>query len=802
MSQNETLATVLVQAFRQQDDGLPALIQDVLDSDIDGLLDELKVRASYDDPDEVVALARLLLSQQRTREKAALHCIRLIQEQTIKDRAAFRCLPDLRAAFVDSFAERGDIQKSSASGLLQNTSDIILSFLKSGSDGLDESSQSGFSQALELLPTVLECLSTEAFFLRRKTPKKTKDSAPLWTADGVISHIVDSSWPSQMVLPLLSVLIDADLTQQQQEQACAKVASALTQVPEAHLNGLVQCALSAAGKFEAACWMNTVRRLLNAAPPNTLRDIFCIIEISLQNGSTQLELLLEVFAANAGGENAITASDVTLLLLVAQNDLCRFTVMETVTSALVQMCQPFRNIKAEERQRAAERLLSDVCQRSEAVWQCSLLLELGSALMQRQRAGGEALGSHLLAELFHWLPHCRPELLHSAFNALVEQSQPQHTQTLFLTLLKRIAATHLLALRDLVQALGHGIALLWLAPISVARPALLAFIPVCKHSRALTDKLLVMFRKEMYGADTARAALAVFGQCHLLLAGVFEEEQEQSDAIVALKPVLSAALPVRGQLHAGLSALLRRPHLLHVGASQMLQQMLMVRVQAYVRPASELERERAEPTQDVSMHRDLSASAARFELRVLRCFEHHSFNAASTLRAKESLTGLLQCLAAVADRDEGAADIMTSLSAQLTDPAAVLDMLKGDGRGEDAGECEGSKVPVGERAALILPLFELCIVSAAQTPPPAWVVPPALQGRGKGAKAGGQGESVQALWLHIFSTVSALFPLSNGHAAEHGEHVASHVTPEDALVTLERLASCYGLQRAGGGGGG
>ena len=148
-----------------------------------------------------------------------------------------------------------------------------------------------------------------------------------------------------------------------------------------------------------------------------------------------------------------------------------------------------------------------------------------------QQPGTRALGEALLVDTFLWQPHARGPLLAAAFSSMVERAgasdlaaavrfrpvDPHRAdqrrarplalisrnvafyeythaarrrgQGTYLRALRAIAATHAHAMRELAAPLAHALALLWLAPRAVARPALAAFVPACRHAPALRDKV-------------------------------------------------------------------------------------------------------------------------------------------------------------------------------------------------------------------------------------------------------------------------------------------------------------------------
>jgi len=299
----------------------------------------------------------------------------------MRDRLAFSTLPELRAAVMELCAAREAAERSSSLPFLERLCNSLVAFLEQQDpppEALPEQRQAALAQALELLPTCLDCALNAELFTRGGRAARRGASAPSHSTDNAgpaaappatrelrretARRILDAAWPAAMVLPLLSALVDLDLDADEQTRACARLAPAgpagpapsapgAAAPPDAHFVGLVQAALAGAAKFRSTAWVRALRALLAAAPARLLRDALCLVELSLQvllsprtktpsaarrsrasaaqSGSAPLELLLEAFEqpAAAGGEGAaraaLRASDVALLLLAAQDDISK-----------------------------------------------------------------------------------------------------------------------------------------------------------------------------------------------------------------------------------------------------------------------------------------------------------------------------------------------------------------------------------------------------------------------------------------------------------------------------------------------
>lgn len=89
-----------------------------------------------------------------------------------------------------------------------------------------------------------------------------------------------------------------------------------------------------------------------------------------------------------------------------------------------------------------------------------------------------------------------------------------------------------------LQVVLHGISLLWLLELPVARCILASLLPLARHSAPIRERLLVLVRKELYSTASQRRRLAVSAVCGLLESGALTGE-DQMDLVVALRPVLS-----------------------------------------------------------------------------------------------------------------------------------------------------------------------------------------------------------------------------------------------------------------------
>lgn len=337
-------------------------------------LDELVVGLRQRAPDaaEAVAYCRMLFATERTREMGLVLCVQLFQGGCFSERAAFRCMPEVRAAIEDSCSVRARAKGGDehVTALLARICDALIGFLSIDS-GVGASSLEGYAQALELLPTVLQCLDNLAIkpntcvprgpnARQREAERQESEEANKTSASAVRASVVDSilssTWPPELVLAIQLVLVEVCLSKEEQARACARIDGDGLQVPEEHVIGLVQSSLAMAEKCGDVRWLDASRRVLEMTPEHMLGDAYCVVEMSLQSGSRLMGLLLQSFASLTsedkgnlkpqgrahGASNlqslspsfALTVSDFNLMLVVAQNDLFRDIVMDAMTAAL------------------------------------------------------------------------------------------------------------------------------------------------------------------------------------------------------------------------------------------------------------------------------------------------------------------------------------------------------------------------------------------------------------------------------------------------------------------------------------
>ena len=75
----------------------------------------------------------------------------------------------------------------------------------------------------------------------------------------------------------------------------------------------------------------------------------------------------------------------------------------------------------------------------------------------------------LLESLFRHQPPARNEVLAHIFNALGQHVSCEPVQAALISSLRVIVRTHMLALRAHAEPLAHGISLLWLLPLALAK---------------------------------------------------------------------------------------------------------------------------------------------------------------------------------------------------------------------------------------------------------------------------------------------------------------------------------------------
>lgn len=533
------------------------LVEGMTEGRLEELVEGLRWKTS--DAGEACDHCKMIFSHKRTRDMGVLLCVQLLQGGKFSDKAAFRCVPEIRAAIIDCASVGGagagetggvdegdeeDVAEERVRFLTRLCSDI-LGFLQQdiGEDGGSNIGGStgwprvggavemdGFIKALELLPSVLQGFENQATPGTGKQSTSGRERRGARERDGsngeargescrkngsgmnsaavrtkVISDVLGSTWPASCVFPILRVLTEVSLTESEKAEACKHVVDSSTEIPEDHTIGLIEILLSTAEKYGDMRWLEAGRCVLERTPERLLGDAYCVVEISLHNGSRLMGLInsslgltdagddrksrrgaverADLPASNEENRFQLTVTDFYLMLIVAQNDLFRERVMDTMVIELGMFTQrypkilkamhgefrlqflPFFNrckhfsdgfphsaVKlcssgvgqshVEHRGfQHAKKLLSEVVRLPEAEKYSCILLELGLRLVSEGSQGKNAssqrmlstcvIGQHLLYDLFHWRTHVRSELIATIFNSLVENKNADSRFCLF-----------------------------------------------------------------------------------------------------------------------------------------------------------------------------------------------------------------------------------------------------------------------------------------------------------------------------------------------------------------------------------
>ena len=361
-------------------------------------------------------------------------------------------------------------------------------------------------------------------------------------------------------------------------------------------------------------------------------------------------------------------------------------------------------------------------------------------------------------------------------------------------MLHRISSTHLLSLRESASTLVQCMSFLWLLPLPTARTLLSAFLPLCKHSQMFCDRMMVLFRKELYGSDVSKRRLAVYGVCLLLThteRGVLCDPQQQIEIIVSLKPIFSSHFDVRVEFFEGLQKLLSGSkqnvgyHALDIDAQNLLRELVVSRMQRYL----------VETGSTSAAGKGKAAAlgdSSTLMLRIEPCFEYSQESgtgASKQVRCSESLAHLVKCVASMAGIDQSARAVMKALAAQLSCPTSVSTLMTGqdcpghtDGK-TDAQDGAHQRTPLSlsNRLMVLLPLYEIFIDFCACDRPPSWALP-----LGSADETDIQGSE---MWLDIYSTLSAITTPST---SSDWSFETQNDSLERILVSIELVCSPKG----------
>ena len=223
---SSSVSDLLLQVASEQRDHscVAALASGLTPLELAELLDDLRAAGRHSQQ-HVFALCRLLLSLERTREDAIITCVKLFHDQRIRDKAGLSCLSEVRAAIVQRASASDDPQAAVATvAFLQRVCDAILSFLSdSGLADKSAAQVSGHIQALELLPTVLDCADSALHLPGGRGVWQQLEEVRTST----VRRVLETRWPAHLLLPLFTALSEVELTHRERHVVYSKVEDGL-----------------------------------------------------------------------------------------------------------------------------------------------------------------------------------------------------------------------------------------------------------------------------------------------------------------------------------------------------------------------------------------------------------------------------------------------------------------------------------------------------------------------------------------------------------------------------------------------
>jgi hypothetical protein len=177
----------------------------------------------------VLSLCRILLSLERTRDDAIVICIHLLHDQRFRDTAGFTCLPELRAAIIQRMLSADTEQSScTTAAFLQRVHDAIVGFLRAPDLAKKLPVEfGGHIQALELLPTALDCAQSVLHVAGGRGAWQELQDVRASTLESVLG----AAWPAAVVLPLFTALCQVDLCPKERDMVYAKVETSVSGPP-------------------------------------------------------------------------------------------------------------------------------------------------------------------------------------------------------------------------------------------------------------------------------------------------------------------------------------------------------------------------------------------------------------------------------------------------------------------------------------------------------------------------------------------------------------------------------------------
>jgi len=291
---SSSVSDLLLQVASEQRDHscVAALASGLTPLELAELLDELRAAGRHSQQ-HVFALCRLLLSLERTREDAIITCVKLFHDQRIRDKAGLSCLSEVRAAIVQRASASDDPQAAVATvAFLQRVCDAILSFLSDGALADKSAAQvSGHIQALELLPTVLDCADSALHLPGGRGVWQQLEDVRTST----VRRVLETRWPAPLLLPLFTALSEVELKHEERHVVYSKVEDGLIAEDAAAASASrVDLNSSVVGLIQVATWSRSCPAA--AAWPCICLSRFLAVSLSLARSQfPSIRLSLPIF---------------------------------------------------------------------------------------------------------------------------------------------------------------------------------------------------------------------------------------------------------------------------------------------------------------------------------------------------------------------------------------------------------------------------------------------------------------------------------------------------------------------------
>jgi hypothetical protein len=402
---------------------------------------------------------------------------------------------------------------------------------------------------------------------------------------------------------------------------------------------------------------------------------------------------------------------------------------------------------------------------------------------------------------------------------------------------QRVASSQLLSLREETGTVSQCLPLLWLLPLNISRVLLQALLPLSCHSDALCDRLMLLFRKELYSPDLQRRCLAIHGVCLMLSTGALLESQQQVDALVLLKPLLSGGSEVRSEVYQILYTLITQCRSDNGQAStlcgeayNLLGDILTWRMRRCLSPTASAPstggkesacdgkehvgnngkgharngkeylsngKESVCNGQEMNDNGRVHAGngkehsctrASGPHLSLDTCFENVRMGDVQRRRPRENLCLLVKCFAALSRHDEQASAMMRSFAQQLSCPSEVAALITGASSSADGDNHEAqtqcAEVDATARVSMLLSLYDVLIEECSATSCPEWA---------KQLSGIWEGTCPSQVWMFMYSIVSRLVGSGQESAPQASNATAnlSASAVHKPLSAMEHLCDAF-----------